>query len=230
MKILTNIILAVVSLVLMGILGSCETLEDTYRVFTQEGETIYIGKADSIKTRGGRNRLELSWLLISDPKVTNYKVYWNNGEDSISGNVVKTDQVDTVRLLFNDMEENYFQFDIYMFDKAGNSSIRSSQIGRVFGENYERSLLNRTYSSLVRKGENLIVEWMAGESDLLGIQIQYQNALNETIEKMTPGDVTIDTLYNFPVGGSFEYKSMFLPEPLALDTFYTVPTTITFAN
>ena len=57
---------------------SCKKMDDIYREFYESGETVYVGKADSIKVRGGNERVELTWLLLSDPKVASYKVYWNN--------------------------------------------------------------------------------------------------------------------------------------------------------
>ena len=131
---------------------------------------------------------------------------------------------------FNDMKENYYQFDIFMFDKAGNSSVRTSHIGRVYGENYQRSLVNRTYSSEQRASSDLIIDWIPVESHLLGMMVKYRNTLDDLVEKLIPGDVVTDTLFNFPVKGSIECQSLFLPEPLALDTFYTAPSTITFSK
>ncbi|MDD4591224.1 MAG: DUF4998 domain-containing protein, partial [Parabacteroides sp.] len=72
---------------IMLILASCENIKDTYEEFIKDGEIIYVAKADSIKVRSGKNRLELSWLLLSDPNVAKYKVFWNNNRDSIE-NVV----------------------------------------------------------------------------------------------------------------------------------------------
>ena len=96
-----NILILLVLSLLFSIFTSCENMEDTYKEFVGDGETVYIGKADSIKARGGRNRLELSWLLLSDPKVSSFKVYWNNKGDSIEGDLVKTENVDTVKLMMD---------------------------------------------------------------------------------------------------------------------------------
>lgn len=208
-------------LCLGGLFGGCENLEDTYQEFIGKGETIYIGKADSLQTRGGRGRIEVSWLLLSDPKVSRYKVYWDNKSDSIEGNLIKTSNVDTVRILFENMEENMHQFDIFLFDKDGNSSIRSSTIGRVYGDSYEHSLLNRTYLKAIRNDKRIIMEWMPSEPQVVRVEMEYQNSLNEIVRKNLPGISTLDTLSNFPAGGSLSYRTVFIPEPLALDTFYT---------
>lgn len=226
MKAYNKIIIAFTLLILAGVIVSCESLEDTYREFTESGETTYIAKADSIVARGGRNRLELSWLLISDPKVTSYKVYWNNREESIEGDVVKTDQVDTVRIMLDNLNEDIYQFDIFLLDQYGNSSIRSSKIGRVYGSKYESSLMNRGFATTKRVGSDMAIEWIAGEEDLHSVELEYQNILNETIHKVIPDSLVNDTLVNFPIDGSITYRTLFLPEPLAIDTFYTESVTL----
>lgn len=222
MKTKNIISIFIASLCIIGLLASCENLGDTYQEFIGKGETIYIGKADSIKTRGGRGRIEVSWLLLSDPKVSRYKVYWDNRGDSIEGNLLKTSSIDTVSILFDDMSENMHQFDIFLFDKDGNSSIRSSITGRVYGDSYERSLLNRTYLVAKRSNNSIFMEWMPAEPEVVRIEMEYKNGLNEAVRKNLPGTSILDTLTNFPSGGTLFYRTVFLPEPLALDTFYTV--------
>lgn len=202
-------------------LNSCESMEDTYKEFTESGEITYIGKADSIKTRSGRNRIELSWLLLSDPKVSNYKVFWNNQNDSIEDRVVKTSQVDTVKHIIENINEGEYQFDIYLFDDDGNSSIRSSIRGVVYGEDYEKSLLNRTFTSASRENEDLIIEWMAAESDVLYTELEYKNTLGEIVDKVIESTTNVITLTNIPIGGEFTYRTVFMPEPTSLDYFYS---------
>lgn len=203
------------------LLNSCESLEDTYKEFTESGEITYIGKADSIKTRGGRNRIELSWLLLSDPKVSNYKIFWNNQNDFVEDRVVKTSQVDTVKHIIEGIDEGEYQFDIYLYDDDGNSSIRSSVRGVVYGEDYERSLLNRTFTYMSRENEDLIIEWMATESDVLYTELEYKNTSGEIVNKIIESTNNVITLTDFPVGGEFTYRTVFIPEPTSLDHFYS---------
>lgn len=230
MKIFSKLLFVLVAASLLGSMGGCESLGDTYQEFIGTGETIYIGRADSIKTRSGRNRIELSWLLTSDPKIAAYKVYWNNRADSVEGDLVRSDQVDTVRLLLENLPENVYQFDIFLFDDNKNSSVRSSTIGRVYGENYERTLANRTYTSMERSGLNLIIDWMQAESNMVMVEVEYQNTQGEEVVKRILPETLIDTLTQFPISGTFEYRTLYLPEPLALDTFYSAPTSMTLVE
>ena len=104
---------------MLAMLLSCGKMDDTYSEFVKDGERIYIAKADSLKVRGGNKRIQLSWLLLSDPKVVKYKVTWNNGRDSIVNPVVKTASVDTVTLMIDNIEEGTHEFEIYTYDKLG---------------------------------------------------------------------------------------------------------------
>ena len=228
MKIRSLIHIAVLGIVALIVIPGCETMEDTYSQFSKVGETLYIAKADSIKVRGGNYRIELSWLLLSDPKIHSYKVYWNNRRDSIANSVVKTEGVDTVRLLLTNMREDVHNFDIYTFDKHGNSSVRASTVGRVYGDNYKGGLLNRTYKSLTRKGSDVIVQWSASDNTVLHVELNYLNSENMMVSKRIPRSVEKDTLLKFPTGGTFNYRTVFLPEPAALDIFYSSERSVTF--
>ena len=207
--------------VLLFVIAGCKEMDDTYEDFIKKGETVYIGKADSLLLRGGNNRIELSWLLISDPKVHKYKVYWNNRRDSAENLVTKTNSVDTVRLSIDNLPEGTHHFEVFLFDKNGNSSVKVTGIGKVYGERYKASLLTRAYRTITRKGSDLMISWMPADESLKEVLVEYVNINQERVVKKLSRTATLDTLRNFPLGGKFTYRSVFLPEKLALDEFST---------
>lgn len=210
------------------LMTGCESMEDTYWDFVKDGETIYVSKADSLQVRGGRNRAELSWLLLSDPKVHEYTVYWNNKRDSLSGTLEKTTSVDTVRLTVQNLEEKTHEFEVVLFDKLRNRSVPSRIISEVYGDRYQRSLLNRSYSSYDILGEDQVVmHWSPPEEDLLYSKVTYDSNQDSTINRIIDRQSSVDTLFEFPVGSSFEMISAFIPDTTALDTFFTDPEAIT---
>lgn len=215
-----SITLNIFAFLISLLLSACTDMAETYKQFTRDGETIYIAKADSIKTNGGEYRIGISWL-ITDPKVYRYKMYWNNHRDSVVNTITNTAGIDTVRIMLNGMREDVHQFDIFMYDKSGNSSIRAFTIGRVYGENYQASLLTRTYKTIVRKGTSAIIQWSESAASVLRVEVEYLDATNVQRSHLVPKEVQLDTLKNFPLGGTFRYRTAFLPEPAALDTFYT---------
>ncbi len=67
--------------------------------------------------------MQLSWLLISDPKISRAKIYWNNHKDSAMLDIKRTSGVDTIRYVINNIEERAYTFEVYNFDRDGNTSV-----------------------------------------------------------------------------------------------------------
>ncbi len=201
---------------------SCKKMDDIYKDFVKDGETVYVGKADSVFIRGGYNRVEVGWLLLSDPKVASYKLFWNNGRDSVSGTVTKTQQVDTVRVLLDNMREGTHHFTIRMYDKNGNSSIPTNASGPVYGPQYEQTLLDRTYRGMVRVGRvDLEVDWTPAEESMVGMEVNYINRAGVEETHWVSNLLNTYVFPGFPENGTFNYRTFFLPDTLALDTFHT---------
>lgn len=208
---------------------SCKKMNDIQQDFIKGGETVYVGKADSVFIRGGYNRVEVGWLLLSDPKVASYTLFWNNGRDSVSGTVTKTENVDTVRVMLEDMREGTHHFTIRMYDKNGNSSIPTNVSGPVYGPQYEQTLLDRTYRGMIRSGRaDLEVDWTPADESMVKIEAKYTNREGKEVTHWIPGLVNTYVFPSFPENGTFSYRTYFLPDTLALDTFHTdfLPVTV----
>lgn len=201
---------------------SCKKMDDIYKDFVKEGETVYVGKADSALIRGGYHRAEVVWLLMSDPKVASYEIFWNNGRDSVSGEVTKTENVDTVRVLLNDMTEGTHHFTIKMYDKHGNTSVPTYVSGAVYGPQYEQTLLNRTYRGMIRSGKaDLEIDWTPAEETVVGLEASYINRAGEEETHRISNLLNSYVFPGFPENGEFRYRTFFLPNTMALDTFHT---------
>lgn len=221
------ILLALV--VFTGVFAGCNKWDETFKEFIGDGEITYVGKADSLKVRGGKNRAELSWLFISDPKIKGYKVYWNNRRDSIVVNDFQRSQgVDSVKLMITDIDEGTHYFEIFTFDNSGHTSVKSEVVGRVYGPSYERSLLNRGFTGFGRDTTDRILNWIAADPANISSKVTYVNADGETVEIPVGAEVTTTRLSNIPYYRSMLVQSAFIPEKNALDTFYTVVDTIRF--
>lgn len=221
----SNTLLISTIVAILFIFLGCGKMDDSYREFLK-GETIYIAKADSMKVRSGNKRIELSWLLLSDPKVIKYKIFWDNRSDSIENNVTKTADVDTIRLIINNIAEGTHEFEIYTYDKYGNSSIKATVIGKVYGSHYASTLLPVFAKSVDRSEKDMVITWPDPGPTLSGIDIRYYDNAHVLKEVHANSKESTSTLKEFPRFGEFEYKTSFLPEPDALDTFYTDYTTI----
>src|SRR5688500_13101275 len=98
-----------------AILFSCSKMHDTYDDFIKDGQVVYTERVDSAKAYPGNNRMGLSMLLISDPRISTVKVYWNicGQQDSTEKAVQRTAGVDTVWFSYPKLAEGTYTFNIY---------------------------------------------------------------------------------------------------------------------
>jgi hypothetical protein len=208
---------------------SCSKMDDTYKDFIKDGEIRYPAKVQGVETFAGKNRIDLSMLITSDPNITKVKVFWNNGLDSAEQAVVRTAGVDTVRFKISPVEEGTYTFNIYTYDSYGNRSVKTSVIGTVYGDRYTSSLYNRALKSATYTGASTArLIWFGPAAQMIGQNITYTDSLGvarNIIDPLYKSDgVTIkDTtiLSTFKKGSSIQFRTMFKPETTSLDTFYS---------
>lgn len=211
-----------------GCMSSCSEMDDTYDQFLEGGEIIYVQGADSLRVYPGRNRIKLSWLAISDPTVSKAVVYWNNGRDSLEVPIEKTDGIDTINVLIEPLEEGVYNFEIYTYDNEGHRSVPSRGIGESFGEDYSNALLPRLVTGALYSDDTdtLEVIWGPVDPSSIGVEMSYTDSLGQSRTVFVPtaqtgADSTWITDYDHQAEGSFEFRSVYLPDPLSIDTFYT---------
>lgn len=201
---------------------SC-AINDDYKKFVDEGELSYTGKIDSLKIFSGRNRVQVNGLIISDPKVTELRVYWNTKKDSVVIPINKTSGVDVVSSIIENLSENIYNFEVRTFDAKGNSSISQNVTASTYGQRYQASLANRNIINSIPDGDKLTINFadMDRSSGVIGSEIIYtsSNGLEKTIfVKIDDSNVVIpDCKFLAP----FKYRTTFKPTATAIDTFYT---------
>lgn len=204
------------------ILFSCSKMDDGYKDFIKDGEIIYTGRADSVKTYPGNNRILLSMLLLSDPKISTVKVYWNNKADSAVKSIVRNAGVDTVYFMLNNMPEASYSFEIYTYDNNRHSSVKTESIGMVYGQNYINSLFNRSLKSVTYlPGSKARLVWFGPSVQTVGQHIAYTDSLGIAKAAFIPRTEDTTYLLNFKKNASFQYKTLYKPETNAIDTFST---------
>ena len=209
-------------LLVAGAFVACSKMEDTYKEFVQNGEIIYTGRVDSVKAFSGNNRIMLTMLLLSDPKINKVKVFWNNRSDSAVKDVVRTTGVDTVKFMLTNMPEGTYAFEIYTYDNQGHSSIKKEAIGIVYGQNYINSLSNRPLKSMTYATSKATLKWYGPSAQTVGQQINYTDSLNAARSVFVPKADTMTILNNFKKAATFQYRTLYLPDANAIDTFYSV--------
>lgn len=208
------------------VLGACSKMDSTYKDFIK-GSIVYIGSADSVKIYPGKNRLQLSWISF-DPAATEAKIYWNNKSDSLSVPLHITGEADTINVMLNDLPEGSYSFDIYLYDDKGNTSIKTSAVGQVYGDSYIGSLLSRPVKSALFDNGTVNISWGTADETVIGTQLTYEDADNKVHVIDVPVDSLFTTLENFDfsVRDTFRYRTLYVPDSMSIDTFYSAYETV----
>jgi len=221
-------------LFLLAVILGCSSLaEDDYKKFTEGGEILYAGRLDSVKIFPGENRVQLKAQLSSDPKVTSYRVYWSNKKDSVVIPVTQNQIGTEITQIINGLEENIYNFQIQSFDNQGNSSVGVFATGRVYGARYRASLNNRPLlnEDIAFLDEAILLKFAPVDltRGLVETEVEYidkNSAMKSVVVKAdNNGEVKLE---NFNIGNeSYKYRSLFKPDSLSIDNFYTDFTVIT---
>lgn len=204
--------------------SACSEMDD-YKDYVKDGEITYTGKIEDVEVHPGHNRILLTGLLKSDPKITAVKLYWNSKDDSLITPINRTAAVDTVSLLLVNMEENVHNFIFYTVDDQGNLSIPKNQTGKVYGDRYLASLNNRLIESAEMTDTGVLVNWAeAGYLDgLIATEVLYTDENDNQLSAFQDAnsEESAMILKEYKSGTTFSYRSLFMPDTMAIDTFYT---------
>ncbi len=209
---------------------ACTKMDD-YKKYTNGKELSYAGKADSLRAFSGKNRIKLSWKLMSDPKITKAKVFWNNKADSVEVAIKRTSGVDNINVVLDKMKEGNYSFEIVTLHDDQVRSVPAYISGRVYGANYEMTLLNRGLQSTALLANNgYRMTWGLLESTALGVDITYERTNGTVVNYKVPPTENVTTLTTVKKPGEIRYRTFFKPDTLSIDTFYSKIDTIRLVN
>jgi hypothetical protein len=219
-----SIVLILFTLVVAGMIA-CSKMDD-YKKYVQGGEISYTGKLDSLKIFSGRDRVLVTGLFISDPKVKSCRIYWDSRKDSVTVPVTRTQKADTLKQMITGLSEGVHTFEIVTFDGLANPSVIVYGTGTVYGSRYQESLINRpVIGAELDDNANTTIEWggMDRTSGVFASEITYTKTDDTQGAVAVPFDSVKTLLKNFKYGGTFSYRTKFLPDTLSIDTFYSQP-------
>lgn len=209
-----------VLLLIVCALASCTDWDD-FKKYQAGGEIVYPGRGDTMLIASGRNRTQLLWVLSADPRVTAYKLYWNNRADSMEA-TVPTDLIgDTVKIMINPLPEGSYNFEMYSLDAKGNRSVPLRFNGRTFGANYENGLLNRTISEVSYDStlKMLKVSWNTPDTVNVNTELKYTSTDSKTKSLLIGPEVQESKIPDWKPGTLLNYRSSFKPDRKAIDIF-----------
>jgi len=217
-KYLSGLIIAVMAF-------SCSPMDEYKDFITNGGEIQYTGRVDSVLVYSGKERVMVTGLFVSDPKITECRIFWNSRLDSVSVPVVRTEKVDTLKQILN-LPENLYNFEIYTYDNQGNRSVPVFAMGTSYGSGYEKSLPNRIISGspIYIEAQGLKVNWYSIDQTLGPVEtkIKYTDLADASVVAKIEAKDTEIMIADYKPGTTFTYQTSFLPDTLCLDTFYTV--------
>ena len=201
----------------MFIFFSCEKMEDFHYDYIKDGEIRYATKFDSVITYAGNNRVIISGILNQAFGVDKITVYYNDYSDSLLVDYNRINEIDTIDIMLDNLEEKSYSFNIYTSDDDGNTSIMVSAFATSYGELYRTSLLGRAIESDSAQGSDVYINWLPAEELERGSEIVYTNTSGTEVSLVIPSDSSNVILTDFIEG--IKYRSLFVPETTALDSF-----------
>jgi len=198
---------------------ACGKSDTAYKDFAPGGEIVYPGKADSVKVYPGNNRVKLTWLLKTDSRITKCRVYWNQRQDSAEVPVTRTNAVDTITVLLNNMAEGAYSFDVYSYNANGNTSIKANATGDVYGSFYTSNLVNRLFKKAVYSAGKTRIEWVVADPRTFALRLRYKDLAGVTQTLQVPSSEMITNIPANVLNNELEYETLYLPVPNAIDIF-----------
>jgi hypothetical protein len=202
---------------------SCSKSDD-YKKYLEGGEISYTGKVDSVKVFSGNERVYITGLFMADPKVERIKIYWDNRIDSTEVKINRSAGVDTLKLSLK-VSEGVHNFELITFDAAGNKSLSVFKTGVSYGERYSSGLINRpSYTVDYFAGDQkTTINW--GGIDLTSgaqfTEVEYTNTAGKLVVQKDSIQLGKSILPDFLPGKPLRYRTLFVPDSLSIDTFYT---------
>ena len=216
------------------LLYSCSGMLDSIEPYLKEGETIQVGKLDSLVAYSGYNRAKITGYMLYGVNQTKCAITWldpNTLEKKQKEYpIVRQTAGETFEFELTDLPEGQYDFAVVTFDQGGNQSIPNDVSTYVYGDIYQSTLINRECRSIY--GEEILDEeenpiWVTrinwnitrGE-DVVGYDVIYEKEDDSIVTLFSPvADMSI-VLRDFKPGGVLKYTTVYQPGINPIDKFY----------
>lgn len=182
-----------------------------------EGEVIYAAMVDSVAPGAGKNRIQLEMFVISQ-RIETVRIFWNDYKDSL--NVPLGQKTGSFKKMLNNMAEKGYIFQYVSIDKYGHKSLPFEVTGNVYGDRYQATLSNRVMvskSALVNG--KITITWSGAVDNGVRCDLTYKNLTGSQVVRKVPMSEVTTVITD--MASDLKYQTLFLPEKMAIDTFYT---------
>ncbi len=196
---------------------SCSKMNDLHQPYLDEGEIIYAAKVDSAAAFAGKNRIQFE-MIIRSQRIETVRIFWNDYMDSLD--VAIGNKTGSTKLMLENMAEKGYIFKLVSIDKYGNPSLPFEVTGKVYGDKFQTTVGNRSITSKTPLvGGVATINW-AGPVDYgIRCDLVYKNLDGVEVTRKVPMSAITTSFTD--MGSDLKYRTLFLPEPTAIDTFYT---------
>lgn len=218
------------SLVILVMIISCQTVDETFEEFTKSGETIYIGKSDTVMVAPGFNKLRLAVAINADPKISKGIIESNDGSVKHEFDVVRTSYGNDTISFDIDISEGEYTFGLILFDDNGNRSVRQEFSAKVYGDKYRSGLVNRAIASIEGYETNAFVHWSETPEKAIATQLQYEDAAGVMQSVSVSNEETVTAIDSYKRGGRIIVTTLYKPTENAFEEFESDPFEMAFSE
>lgn len=206
---------------------------DEFKEYIDEGEITYVGKPDSVRILSGNERVKIRAILKPDPKISEVRVFWNDGKDSVGVPLDAAMKESRVFEYVLPMPEGIVSLALVTYDELGNRSVVVPVVGRSFGSRYQNGLNNRLIGNAVLNNGQAVIDWL--EMDLsagpFATEIKYKSTTGqEKVVRVPLASMQTIVTDIQETAKTVDYRTLFLPQSTSIDTFATAYRTIGLAR
>ncbi|KAA6300429.1 MAG: hypothetical protein EZS26_003422 [Candidatus Ordinivivax streblomastigis] len=200
-------------------LVACDNMMDVHQEYLEGGETVYMPRPNSVEFLAGKNRVVTRIIFYNSPNVKTVDIYWNNRQDSLITPVTLSTGLDIIEVPIPNLDEKSYTFTVWATDAYGNHSLPTEGFGTAYGEMFQRSLVNQPVWRLSITEDAGLITWSTTVDHLVRNEIRYLTQDGDSTMATSLAGVT-GTLPNAKTSSQFRYRSVFIPETNAVDTFF----------
>jgi hypothetical protein len=209
------------AVLLLFIFSACENMMDIHEKYLEGGEIIYAPKIDSLQFYPGKGRIQLQFWLNNSPNVETVTTYWNNRKDSLVTPVTPSSGLDSVTVFIPNLEERAYSFEVQTTDTYGHRSLFSTGVCTSYGNIFQSTLGYRHIKDLTINDLAGTVNWYTAADNLAATEVRYTDNEDNTRISWASAKDAYNSCVDAKPGSTVEYRSLFIPEPNAVDTFYS---------
>lgn len=214
---------------------ACQDNTSFHESYLSDGPITYRAKPDTLVFAPGNQKAKISWSLKTDQKITKTVISWNNGAGERIIDIAPGNRPDLFEIVIDNLEEGSYLFDVVNMDDNGNSSIKKSIFGEVFGPTYISGLTNRTLNTQVSPynwptnpyaNTGAVITFNSVPEGLVSTNFEYKKINGSTASVTVLPSESVLALEDIDISQPVFVSSGYLPTATTIETIFTSPTEI----